>query len=77
MATLSLVKMCSAIFTLPNVPFPSDLPVTWQAMVINLIDFSTIRLTNYIVAQFGSSWMLVGLFLPVSSASGLTSLSIR
>ena len=28
MATLSFVRMCSAIFTFPNVPFPSDLPKT-------------------------------------------------
>ena len=44
-----------------------------------MIDSWRIRLTNYIVAQFGSSWMLVGLFLSISSigsSCGLTSLSI-
>ena len=59
MATFSFVRMCCAIFTLPKVPLPRDLPVQKQS---KRIVKKTWILTNYVVPQFGALSVRVACF---------------
>ena len=70
MATFSFVSIWWAILTLPNVPFPRDLPTQlisvirkeiWKSNFTFEFEFYP-ELTNYIVAQLGASGMGVRSF---------------